>query len=156
MDGISDTNTEEQILLCIDVLTDDVRLLRTDVKEVQCRLGRFETDVRNRFDLIEADVKDVQCRLGRVETDVKDVQCRLGRVETDVKDVQVRLGRVEKEVKEVQVRLGRVEKDVKDIKTDVNRRFDELASGVNDIKETLRKMNGHRFTAESTSKGIEG
>ena len=142
MDGVSDTNTEEQILLCIDVLTDDVRSLRTDVKEVQCRLGRFETDVRNRFDLIEADVKDVQGRLGRVETDVKDVQ--------------VRLGRVEKEVKEVQVRLGRVEKDVKDIKTDVNRRFDELASGVNDIKETLRKMNGHRFTAESTSKGIEG
>ena len=142
MDGISDTNTEEQILLCIDVLTDDVRSLRTDVKEVQCRLGRVETDVRNRFDLIEADVKDVQGRLGRVETDVKDVQ--------------VRLGRVEKEVKEVQVRLGRVEKDVKDIKTDVNRRFDELASGVNDIKETLRKMNGHRFTAESTSKGIEG
>ena len=77
MDGISDTNTEEQILLCIDVLTDDVRSLRTDVKDAQVRLGRVETDV-----------KDVQVRLGRVETDVKEIKGRFDGVESDIKEIK--------------------------------------------------------------------
>lgn len=43
--GISDTNTEEQILRSIDVLKDVVLSTRNDVKEVNQRLDRVEADI---------------------------------------------------------------------------------------------------------------
>ena len=46
MDGISDTNTEEQILLSIDVLAEDVRSLRMDFKR--------------RFDRLDSDIKEIK------------------------------------------------------------------------------------------------
>ena len=63
MDGISDTNTEQQILLSIDVLVEDVRSFRRNVKDVQDSLGRVETDVKEikgRFDGVESDIREIE------------------------------------------------------------------------------------------------
>ena len=89
MDGVSDTNTEEQILLCIDVLKDDVRSLRTVIRDV-------EAEVKQRFDRVESDIKAVRAeakqRFDGVESDIKEIRAeakqRFDRVESDIKEIK--------------------------------------------------------------------
>jgi hypothetical protein len=60
VDGISDTNTEQQILLSIDALAEDVRSLRTESKR--------------RFDRLESDVKEIKGRFDGVESDIREIK----------------------------------------------------------------------------------
>ncbi len=72
--GISDTNTEEQILRSIDVLKDVVLSTRNDVKEVN-----------QRFDRVEADIGEIRNDIGEVRTEVSQ---RFDRVEADIGEIK--------------------------------------------------------------------
>ncbi len=97
--GISDTNTEEQILRSIDVLKEVVLSTRKDVK-----------NVNQRFDRVESDIEAVRKEIKEVRTDVNQ---RFDRIESDI-------GEIRKEIKEVRTdvnqRFDRVESDIGEIK----------------------------------------
>ncbi|MYK98376.1 MAG: hypothetical protein F4014_06060, partial [Gemmatimonadetes bacterium] len=72
--GISDTNTEEQILRSIDVLKEVVLSSRketnqrferveSDIKGIRVEMKAFRTDVNQRFELIESDIKGIRTEM---------------------------------------------------------------------------------------------
>lgn len=70
--GISDTNTEEQILRSIDVLKDVVLSTRNDVKEVNQRLDRVEADVGE----IRNEIKEVRNDIGEIKETLREISGR--------------------------------------------------------------------------------
>ena len=60
--GISDTNTEEQILRSIDVLKEVVLSTRKDVK-----------DVNQRFDRVEADIEEIRNDIGEIKETLREM-----------------------------------------------------------------------------------
>ena len=72
MKGISDTNTEEQILRSIDVLKDVVLSTRNDVKEVNQRLDRVEADVGE----IRNEIKEVRNDIGEIKETLREISGR--------------------------------------------------------------------------------
>lgn len=70
--GISDTNTEEQILRSIDVLKDVVLSTRNDVKEVNQRLDRVEADIGE----IRNEIKEVRNDIGEIKETLREISGR--------------------------------------------------------------------------------
>ena len=90
--GISDTNTEEQILRSIDVLKEVVLSTEKDVKGINQRFDRveadieaFRTEVNQRFERVEADIGEIRKEIKEVRTDVNQ---RFDRVESDIGEIK--------------------------------------------------------------------
>ncbi|MDE2824825.1 MAG: hypothetical protein OXI89_01050, partial [Gemmatimonadota bacterium] len=79
--GISDTNTEEQILRSIDVLKEVVLSSRketnqrferveSDIKDIRVEMKAFRTDTNQRFERVESDIKGIRTEMKAFRTDV--------------------------------------------------------------------------------------
>ena len=107
--GISDTNTEEQILRSIDVLKDLVLSSRTDANQrfdrVESEFGEFRTEVNQRFEHVESDI-------GEIRNDIKEVRNEIQVVRTDV--IQ-RFEHVESEIGEIKESVNGIQDSIEQI-----------------------------------------
>lgn len=83
--GISDTNTEEQILRSIDVLKEVVLSSRketkqrferveADIKDVRTEMKAFRTDVNQRFERVESDIGEIRNDIGEIRNDIGEIK----------------------------------------------------------------------------------